>query len=86
MPSYVLVFEKVCHLPRELEHKTLWTCKELNFVHHATGEARLLQLNELQEWCSQAFENAKIYKEKMNAWHDSRIRRHEYFIYRIVVT
>ncbi|KAA0040912.1 uncharacterized protein E6C27_scaffold125G00250 [Cucumis melo var. makuwa] len=40
MSPYTLVFGKVCHLPLELEHKALWTCKKLNLNYHAIGEAR----------------------------------------------
>ncbi|KAA0038356.1 pol [Cucumis melo var. makuwa] len=61
---YALVFGKPCHLPLKLEHKTLWACKKLNFEYNVAGEAMLLQLNEFQECHSQAYENAKIYKEK----------------------
>ncbi|XP_050944033.1 uncharacterized protein LOC127150373 [Cucumis melo] len=80
MPLYGLVFGKACHLPLELEHKALWPCKKLNFDNHTAREARLLHLNELQEWHSQAYENAKIYKEKTKAWHDRRICKQELHI------
>ncbi|PIM97104.1 hypothetical protein CDL12_30432 [Handroanthus impetiginosus] len=39
----------------------------------AAGEKRLLQLNELDEFRLQAYENAKIYKEKTKRWHDKKI-------------
>ena len=32
-----------------------------------SGEKRKLQLSELEELCNEAYENAKIYKEKMKA-------------------
>ena len=31
-------------------------------------------MNELDEWRNQAYENMKIYKEKVKKYHDSRIR------------
>ena len=39
------------------------------------GEKRILQLNELEEFRNEAYENAKIYKEKTKAWHDKHIAR-----------
>ncbi|KAL5564084.1 hypothetical protein UlMin_033831 [Ulmus minor] len=45
----------------------------LNLDLDAAGEKRLLHLNELEEFRSQAYENAKLYKEKTKEWHDKRI-------------
>ena len=42
------------------------------------GEKRLLQLNELDEFLNEAYENARIYKEKTKAWHDKNIMRREF--------
>ncbi|XP_057756116.1 uncharacterized protein LOC130975324 [Arachis stenosperma] len=50
----------------------------LKFDSQATGERRLLQLNELDEFRSQAYENAKIYKEKAKKWHDQKLTRREF--------
>ena len=33
----------------------------------------MLQLSELDEFCNEVYENARIYKEKMKAWHDKHI-------------
>ena len=41
-------------------------------------EKRMLQLSELDEFCSEAYENDRIYKEKMKAWHDKHIARKEF--------
>ncbi|XP_062086048.1 uncharacterized protein LOC133792146 [Humulus lupulus] len=37
------------------------------------GQNRLMELNELEEFQNEAYENARIYKEKSKAFHDKRI-------------
>ena len=63
-----LVFWKVCHLPMELEHRAYWETRQLNMDSKVASKKRILQLSELEEFCNEAYENAKIYKEKMKAW------------------
>ena len=56
----------------------MWAIKKLNFDFKAAKEERLLQLNELEELRNEAYDNAKIYKDKTKKWHDQRILRREF--------
>ena len=43
-----------------------------------SGEHRKLQLQELEEICNDAYESARIYKEKVKVFHDKMISRKEF--------
>ena len=77
MSAYRLVFGKPCHLPLELEYKAMWAIMKLNFDFKAAKEDRILQLNELEELRNEAYDSARIYKDKKK-WHDQRILRKEF--------
>ena len=78
MSSYKIVFGKTCHLPLELEYKAIWAIKKLNCDFQVAKEKRLLHMNELEELRNEAYDNAKIYKEKTKKWHDKKIMRREF--------
>ena len=65
-------------MPLELEHKAYWAIKELNYVFKLAGEKRLFDISSLDEWRTQAYENTKLFKEKVKRWHDKRIQKREF--------
>ena len=61
---YRILFGKHYHLPLKREYKAMWVVKKLNFDFQAIKEKRFLQLNELDELRNEAYDNARIYKDK----------------------
>lgn len=47
-----------------LGHKAYWAVRQLNFDAKVTGERCLLQLNEMEIFWNEAYENAKLYRIK----------------------
>ena len=74
MSSYRIVFRKPCHL----EYKAMWAIKKLNCDFQVAKEEKLCQLNELKELRNEAYDNARIYKDKTKKWHDQKILRKEF--------
>ncbi|XP_016168493.1 uncharacterized protein LOC107611041 [Arachis ipaensis] len=78
MSPFQLVYGKACHLLVEIEYKAYWTVKECNPSLGGAGVERKLQLAELECLKLEAYENSKLYKEKMKAVYDKNIRGKEF--------
>ena len=85
MSSYRLPFGKPCHLLLELEYKAMRAIKKLNRDFKVAKEKRLLQIIELEELRNEAYDNARIYKDKTKNWHDQKIMRKEFRVGELVL-
>jgi hypothetical protein len=74
---YKMFYGKACHLPLELEHRAFWAIKKFNYDFKATGEKRLLDIQDLDELRCEAYESARLFKEKVKRWHDKKIQKKE---------
>ena len=52
--------------------------RQLNYDPILAGKTRLLKLSSLDEWRNEAYENARLFKEKVKRWHDKRILKREF--------
>lgn len=78
MTPFRLIYQKSCHLSVELEHIAYWAIKALNLYYRVAGEKRKLQLREPEDLRLNAYENAKLYKERIKRWHDKRTLNREF--------
>ena len=68
-----MVYGKACHLPVEIEHKSLWAIKNCHLDLEKAGMLRKLDLNEIQEIRNNAYNNDQIDKSKIKIWHDAQL-------------
>ena len=80
MSPFRIVYGKPCHLPVELEHQAMWALRKLNFDLPTAGAHRKLQLVELEELRNDAYENSRVYKDRMKIFHDKNILRKTFSI------
>ncbi|KAJ8769637.1 hypothetical protein K2173_005240 [Erythroxylum novogranatense] len=78
MSPLKIVYGKSCHLPVELEHRAYWATKFLNFDMSVAGAKRIRQLHELEEFHLDAYNNSKLYKERVKKWHDKKILHRDF--------
>ena len=65
----------ICLLSQNIKHIGKL---ELNYDFKLVGEKRLSDISSLDEWRTQAYENAKLFKEKVKRWHAKRIQKREF--------
>jgi hypothetical protein len=54
--------------------------RELNRDFKLAGKKSFLDLSSLDEWRNEAYENARLFKEKVKQWHDRRILKREFHV------
>nr|XP_009607075.1 uncharacterized protein LOC104101343 [Nicotiana tomentosiformis] len=62
----------------EIKHKVYWAIKLLNPDLSLAGEHKIPQMNELEEFRLDAYENAQIFKEKTKKLYDHLIKLKEF--------
>ncbi|XP_020972830.1 uncharacterized protein LOC110269380 [Arachis ipaensis] len=78
MTPFWLVYRKAYHLLVEVKHKAYWAAKECNSELGGVGIERKLQLQELECIRLKAYENSRLYKEKVKVVHDKNIKRRKF--------
>ncbi len=64
MTPYKLVYGKNCNLPVGVQHRADWAIRKCNMEYDQAGKERKLNLHELEELRSQAYDNQLIQKMK----------------------
>ncbi|MFS7957029.1 putative nucleotidyltransferase, Ribonuclease H [Helianthus anomalus] len=71
---FMIVYGKACHLPVELEHRTLWALKTVNLDLIEAARRRYFQIHELEALRDAAYERSWSIKEKTKALHDRKLK------------
>ncbi|XP_021986094.1 uncharacterized protein K02A2.6-like [Helianthus annuus] len=72
---FMIVYGKACHLPLELEHRTLWALKTVNLDMTEAARKRFFQIHELEELRDAAYARSLGIKEKTKVSHDRKLRK-----------
>ena len=80
MSPYRIIYGKHCHLPFEIQHMSYWAISQCHLCLDANNPLRKLQIMELEEIRREAYDNARISKERMRAIHDKMILRKEFAV------
>ena len=63
----------------------MWVIKKHNCDFKDAKEKRLLQINELEELRNEAYDNSRIYKDKIKKWNHQKIMRKEFRVGELVL-
>ena len=78
LSPFQMVYGKSCHLPVEMEYRSYWALKFLNFDETASREQRRLQLLELEEMRLTTYESSKLYQDKVKKYHDKKLLKKDF--------
>lgn len=77
LSPYRIIYGKACRLPIELQHKGFWDIKHFNFNLTSVGQARMLQLNKLEDHMLFTYDNVELYTNKIKKWHKRKFQKRE---------
>ncbi|XP_027171496.1 uncharacterized protein LOC113771071 [Coffea eugenioides] len=74
MSPYRLIYGKMCNSSVAIEYRAFLTVKQCNLNADRNDKERKLQLQELEEIRLEAYDNARLYKERTKSIHDKLLR------------